>query len=165
MKTLYFVRHAKSSWKDFNLRDHDRPLNSRGKRDAPKMAARLVALAGAPDGLLTSTAKRAKTTARSFREAAGLSKDAVLEREELYHAAPREIEAVIKELPADWDTVFVFGHNPGYTDLANRLINNGYIDNVPTCGIVEATSDVAKWRDFKLSEARRGRFLYPKDGG
>ena len=162
MKTLYFVRHAKSSWKDVNLADHDRPLNKRGKRDAPRMAARLVGTGAQPDGILTSTAKRAKSTARYFREAFGLGKSAVIERKPLYHAGPKHIEAELRRLPDEWNVVLVFGHNPGYTDLANALRSDSSIDNVPTCGIIGAKADVGSWEDFSISQARRATFLYPK---
>ena len=162
MKTLYFVRHAKSSWADHNLPDHDRPLNKRGKRDAPRMARRLMGLDVSPDGILTSSAKRAKATAKVFREACGLGKSDVITRKTLYHASPNEIEAELRRLPADWKTVLVFGHNPGYTDLANRLQHDQDIDNVPTCGIVGANIEIDDWSDFKLTKARRTTFMYPK---
>ena len=162
MKELYFVRHAKSSWDDPSLRDHDRPLNNRGKRDAPRMAHRLVGLGTSPSGILTSTAKRARRTARAFREAFGLGKGDVIEREGLYHAGPREIERELQKLPDDWTTVLVFGHNPGYTDLANRLQHDSYIDNVPTCGIIGARIQIDSWKDFRLADATRTTFMYPK---
>ena len=162
MKYLFFVRHAKSSWSDTSLHDHDRPLNGRGKRDAPRMAQRLLGLGVSPHGILTSTAKRARATAKVFREAFGLSKKQVLKKENLYHAGPREIQREISKLPNAWNTVLVFGHNPGYTDLANRLQNDAFIDNVPTCGIVGAQIDIGDWKDFTLEAAKRTTFLYPK---
>lgn len=162
MKHLFFVRHAKSSWADPYLSDHDRPLNSRGKRDAPLMAERLAATKVRADGVLVSSAKRAKKTAKVFREAFGLSKDQVIVQEELYHASPKTIQRAIRQLPDNWKTVLVFGHNPGFTELANLLKNDEYIGNVPTCGIVGAAADVKAWEDFQLSEAKRTSFLYPK---
>lgn len=162
MKTIYFVRHAKSSWDDPMLRDHDRPLNKRGLRDAPHMAARLVKLNAAPDGVLTSSAKRAQQTAAFFTAALGVDANHTLVDEQLYHAWPDTIADRIRKLPEDWDTVLLFGHNPGYTDLANQVKNDRYIDNVPTCGITVATADVDDWGEFKLKEARRVGFMYPK---
>ncbi len=162
MKTVYFVRHAKSNWDHPNLVDHDRPLDARGIHDAPRMAQRLLELGVSPAGLLTSTAKRARQTAQTFREAFGLPEAAVITESELYHAWPDTIEEHVQNLPADWDTVLVFGHNPGYTDLANRLKHDSYIDNVPTCGIIGAQADVPSWADFRLSTAKRTLFLYPK---
>ena len=162
MKTVYFIRHAKSSWDDATLSDHDRPLNARGKRDAPRMALRLLELDNKPDGILTSSAKRAKQTAKAFREAFGLSKEVFIVRKELYHAWPDMIEQQVRLLPNRWNTVLVFGHNPGFTEVANQLQHDAYIGNVPTCGITVATMDVESWGDFQLSAARRVAYLYPK---
>lgn len=160
MKTLYFVRHAKSSWDDAQLDDHDRPLNARGQHDAPMMARRLLGLDVAADGILSSTAKRARQTAAHFQEV--LSVDNAIYLRNLYHAWPEAIEKEIRNLPNEWDTVLVFGHNPGYTDLANRLDHNAFIDNVPTCGIVGAEIQIKSWTDFRLAQAKRTLFLYPK---
>ncbi|MCP9234800.1 histidine phosphatase family protein [Lewinella sp. JB7] len=163
MKQVYFIRHAKSSWADMNLKDHDRPLNSRGKKDAPHMAARLARQGIKVDGILTSSAKRTRQTAQAFIEAFGLSKDDVKKEKKLYHAGPKTIERCIQDLPDDWDTVLVFGHNPGYTETANQLQNDSYIGNVPTCGIVASTAPVKKWSKWKLADAQRTAFHYPKE--
>lgn len=162
MKSLFFIRHAKSSWAEPYLSDHERPLNTRGRRDAPLMAQRLLSTKISPDGLLVSSAKRAKKTAKYFRDAFSIDKDQVLIQDELYHASPKTIERAIRQLPDKWSTVLIFGHNPGFTDVANALKNDQYIGNVPTCGIVGATIDVKKWKDFELEKARRTAFLYPK---
>ncbi|TXF91290.1 histidine phosphatase family protein [Neolewinella aurantiaca] len=160
MRTLYFIRHAKSSWDDPTLDDHSRPLNKRGRRDGPVMARRLLGIDVAPDGLLSSTAKRTRQTAAYFKDI--LSVENTIYLRELYHASPQTIEAQIKKLPDEWETVLIFGHNPGYTDLANRLKNDVYLENVPTCGIVGARSDVDEWKDFTLEGAKRIAYLYPK---
>lgn len=162
LKTIYFIRHAKSSWSDAMLSDHDRPLNERGKYDAPRMARRLLGIGVSPDGILTSSAKRARQTAKAFRQVFGLGKEDILVREKLYHAWPETIEEEVKKLPVEWKTVLVFGHNPGYTDLANRLQHDNYIGNVPTCGIVGAHADVEQWSDFSLTDSKRIAYLYPK---
>lgn len=163
MKHIFFIRHAKSSWEDYRLDDHDRPLNKRGKRDAPNMARRLVGLDPAPQGILTSTAKRAKVTAKVFRDAFGLTRDEVIAKRCLYHAMPEAIEEEICCLPDEWETVLVFGHNPGYTYLANQLQHDRTIGNVPTCGIVGAKIDIDKWENFTLAAAIRTTFMYPKE--
>ncbi len=162
MKTIYFVRHAKSSWEDARLADHDRPLNQRGKRDAPLMGEHLRDLGIQPDGLLSSTARRARETADAFRRAMEIPAANCLFDKALYHAWPRGIEARIRELPAAWDTVLLFGHNPGYTELANQLVHHSFIDNVPTCGVVGATTTIDHWSDFTLADSRRTVYLYPK---
>lgn len=160
MKTIYFIRHAKSSWDDVMLDDHDRPLNKRGRRDGPVMARRLLGIDVAPDGILSSSATRARQTAAYFKDV--LSIENAIYLKELYHAWQTAIEAQLQKLPDDWNTVLVFGHNPGYTDLANRLKNDLYIANVPTCGIIGAHSDVKDWKDFNLADAERIAYLYPK---
>ena len=89
-------------------------------------------------------------------------KDNRIYRRELYHAYPTRIEREIWTLPDEWNTVLLFGHNPGYTELANDLRGEGTIDNVPTCGIVGARARIDDWSDFLLAEADRICFLYPK---
>ena len=162
MKIIYFVRHAKSSWDDITLDDHDRPLNKRGRRDAPVMARRLLGIDVAPDGILSSTAVRAQQTAAVFAEILNVDASAQYYEEGLYHAMPTIIEQHIRNLSDQWNTLLVFGHNPGYTNLANRLQNNAYIGNLPTCGIVGAQAEINEWADFSLAAARRIAYLYPK---
>ena len=164
MKEVYLVRHAKSSWADPEQKDHDRPLNSRGKKDAPHMAARMAKSGLRVDGIVTSSAKRARQTARAFTEAFGLSKSQVIKEKKLYHAGPKTIEKVIQDLPKDWNTVLVFGHNPGFTEAANVMQNDDYLGNVPTAGVVGCVLKTKKWSKWKLSEAKRTAHYYPKDG-
>lgn len=161
MKTIYLIRHAKSSWADWSLPDHDRPLNDRGKRDAPFMAAKLREQGFQLDGILTSTAKRARRTAKAFRQAFALEKNQEMRQKALYHADPDAIEEQIRQLPAEWDWVAVFGHNPGFTYLANRS-PGGYIDNVPTCGITACQQDISSWADWSTADSERLFFWYPK---
>lgn len=162
MKKIYFVRHAKSSWADMNLKDHDRPLNSRGESDAPRMAARLKKEGVKVDGILTSSAKRTIQTAKVFAEAFGLGKDQVQKEKKLYHAGPKTIQRCIQKLPDEWDTVLVFGHNPGFGEVANLLDNDDYIGKVPTCAIVGSKSSTKKWSKWELGDAKRTIFYYPK---
>ncbi len=161
MKQILLVRHAKSSWADMLQADHDRSLNDRGKRDAPFMAQKLVAEGLELHGILSSTATRALKTANAFRKAFELGKDQVLQSRSLYHAGPQQIIEQINALPESWSKVAVFGHNPGFTDLANR-ISGSYIDNVPTCGILGSSSDVTTWAEWSPDVAVRLFFYYPK---
>ncbi|MEM9836686.1 MAG: histidine phosphatase family protein [Bacteroidota bacterium] len=162
MKTLYFIRHAKSSWDDLSLSDHDRPLNARGQRDTPFMAALLHSVQPDVDGMYTSTAKRALTTALSFAEVYGLPAAELVQTRHLYHAYPETITAVVRSFPADWDTALLFCHNPGITDMANQLDHTEYLANVPTCGIVGSQADIVKWADWAPEKATRHRYYYPK---
>lgn len=161
MKTIYFIRHAKSSWDNIRLADHDRPLNERGKRDAPRMADVLSSRETDCDGIVTSTAKRARSTAKRFAKMYELDKDQIIKTKDLYHAYPEQITKVIHTLPADWNTVLIFGHNPGFTDMANELLGD-FIDNVPTCGIIGAQLDVKDWKEWQPEKAVRHLYHYPK---
>jgi len=126
------------------------------------MARRLLGIDVAPDGLLSSTALRARQTAAVFAETLNIDAAAQHYEEGLYHAMPAAIEQHIRSLPDQWNTLLVFGHNPGYTILANRLQNNAYIGNLPTCGIVGAQTEINNWVDFSLADARRIAYFYPK---
>ena len=163
MKTLVLVRHAKSSWKDASLADRDRPLNQRGKRDAPEMGDKLADLVGAPDLIVSSPAARAIATARIVADAVGYPSDGIREDERIYEASPGELLEVIRELDDERDRVFLFGHNPGLTDLVNEL-SEPAIDNVPTCGVVEFRLAADRWTDISRATVRRTAFLTPKGG-
>lgn len=161
MKTVYLIRHAKSSWTDPYLTDHDRPLNARGKRDAPIMATVLQRKGVKPDIFVSSTAKRARKTASKFVKAYGVNKHEIVTTKALYHASIEAIVKVIKKLPETATTAVLFGHNPGFTDFVNAA-NGSYIDNVPTCGIVGLECAIESWEDFHLDTASQIAFYYPK---
>lgn len=161
MKKAIFVRHAKSSWADPSLRDFDRPLNKRGKRDAPFMAKVLRGKLTHLDLIVASPANRAFTTATYFAEAFDIPVSKIRQEKELYHAYPSDILELVQQLEDKADTVLIFGHNPAYTDFANRFTED-YIDNVPTCGIFQLEANVSKWSDFDESTARLTAFHYPK---
>lgn len=164
MKKLYLVRHAKSSWDDYTLMDEERPLNERGKRDAPAMAELLKEKESDIQFMITSTAKRARATAKVFRKVLGLSKDRVLKSERLYLASPSGILDVLHGLEDVYDTVAIFGHNPGLTDFVNRF-SDQLVDNVPTCGIARIDFDVDSWREIQDEEGDLTAFYYPKMPG
>lgn len=161
MKTVYLIRHAKSSWKDMSLRDIDRPLNKRGKRDAPFMGQLLKRQEVQPDILLSSPANRAFTTACHFAKAFGMEKAAIQVEERIYEAWTKDILAIIQEQSSDRQTLFLFGHNPTFTSVAN-LFTTDYIDNVPTCGIVKIEAAVKKWKDFTERTGKVISFQFPK---
>lgn len=161
MKTLYLVRHAKSSWDNPSLADHDRPLNGRGKRDAPFMASLLADKGVRPDALVSSTAKRARLTAGHFARAFGGEESELLLRPEIYESSARTLQSVIEGLDDNWNTVLLFGHNPGFNSLAWQY-DEEFSDNIPTCGIVRLMADVDHWRDFRPGKAALRDFIYPK---
>ncbi|HEX6954692.1 MAG TPA: histidine phosphatase family protein, partial [Agromyces sp.] len=121
MKTLVLVRHAKSAWGDPTLADHERPLNDRGRRDAPEMGRRLRERGTMPDAILSSTAVRARSTAEALAEALDVDGSGLRLDERLYGSSPETILDVVGELDDELTTAIVVAHDPGLSDLAYRL--------------------------------------------
>lgn len=144
MKELTLVRHAKSSWKNSTLDDHERPLNKRGEQDAPMMGARLAKRNYRPDLIMSSSAVRALETARIISKKLGYRRQDIVVEERLYGASVRDLLAVIGKVDDSVNRVMLFGHNPGLTELANRL-SSRQIDNLPTCGVVQLECDTHSW--------------------
>lgn len=134
-RTLYLVRHAKSSWKT-SLPDRQRPLNQRGLRDAPAMGRRLAARKVLPDLLLCSPAIRARETAELMATTLGFPQQSIQLAEELYLASPTQWLRVIEALPDQRRTVMLVGHNPGITEVARELAHRE-VQDLPTCAVVE----------------------------
>jgi len=135
MRTVYICRHAKSSWNDPALSDFDRPLNERGLRDAPFMAKVFHARGEAVDLLVSSTAVRAFTTARTFAKELGVPEADIVQEDRLYHATVPTLVAYLNGLPPRVQRVMLFGHNPGLTEAVEYLCSSD-IGNLPTCGMV-----------------------------
>jgi phosphohistidine phosphatase len=150
MKTLVLVRHAKSSWDDPGLSDHERPLSKRGQRDAPLMGARLAEWGPAVDRVISSSAARALETAELMIQEMGFPWDEIQISEELYHASEDDMMDLIREQDDDIDGLMIFGHNPGMTYLVNDLCDLD-LDNLPTCGVVVLQFGVDSW--FEVPEA------------
>lgn len=162
MKTLYLIRHAKSSWKDDKQRDFDRPLNKRGKRDAPLMAEVLKKIEFKQELLLISSpAKRTQITAKIMAEQILYPLEMILYEEDLYHADVPVLLHKIRTQSDDFQTIILFGHNPSLTDFSNRLCKKS-IENIPTTGIVCINFETDCWHkiDKKISEFVF--FDYPK---
>ncbi len=161
MKTLCILRHAKSSWNEPDLSDHDRVLNKRGLRDAPRMGAQLVARGISPDAFVSSTAVRARNTARLAMEAMGIDIDKCELREDLYLASARGIAAVAAETDDTVDTLLLCGHNPGMTDVVSLLTDDDFA-HLPTAGLVTLALDVESWAEIFPGCAELVYFDYPK---
>lgn len=146
MLELFIIRHAKSGWDDPMLSDFDRPLNDRGKKDAPVMGGWLKENGIKPDLIVASPAKRAKKTARVIAESLGYAKDAIVLDESIYEASLESLAYLVCALPSDKSCVFLVGHNPGVTELAN-LYGDIAVENISTCGIVGISFDAKAWRD------------------
>jgi phosphohistidine phosphatase len=159
MKTIFFVRHAKSSWDDLRLPDHDRPLNNRGKSDAIAMGEFLLEKGSKIDIVITSSARRAKSTAKRIDDIVG-SENFIVEPK-LYHASAREIFAVIANIHSDVEAALVVAHNPGMTDMIN-MFSDEEIINVPTSGVFKVDFDIKDWQEADTYNGILDFFIYPK---
>jgi phosphohistidine phosphatase len=147
MKTLLVLRHAKSSWKDTSLEDHDRPLNKRGKKTAPRMGKLLKDEKLVPDLIISSTAVRAKKTAEAVAKTAKVKSDIRLEPR-LYLAGTQTMIQVLQEITSDpIKRVMIVGHNPGQENLVQEL--TGRAEPFPTAALAHIELPIKKWSDME----------------
>ena len=161
MKTLILIRHAKSSWANPDQSDFDRPLNERGRRDAPDMAKRLLEKKFSIDQIIYSPAVRTTETMRVFQEVLQIEDKNCLPSNELYLAPLFQLKEIIAQMNNKKNTVIFIGHNPGLTELANSL-TNVRTDNMPTCSIFTVQSACETWAEFDSSKKEFLFFDYPK---
>lgn len=163
MKTLILVRHAKSSWDDLSLNDFERPLNERGKRDAPRMAQLLKQHGIVPHSIVSSPARRAKKTAQIFADNLFGDDSMIGYVSEIYEASLTDLMAITKKTDEKIECCMLVGHNPGMTDFANALLQDRkqYIENIPTSGIVVLKLDLDSWKSLTTGSASLLHFLYP----
>lgn len=161
MKTLYLIRHAKSSWNHANLDDFDRPLNERGKADAPLMAQLLKDKGVKLDGIVSSPAKRALTTAKVFAETLELSPAHFSSNKALYLPTTHLILEVVNDLNDEMDSIAIFGHNPGFSDFLDYVTGSGI--DMPTCAIAAIQLNVDSWREVSNSNGNLLFIEFPKN--
>lgn len=161
MKTLYLLRHAKSSWDNPDLEDFDRPLNARGEKDAPRMGKRLRKGDLKPELICSSPAVRAITTARLVAEEMEYPVNTILRVEKLYHAGSETILGVLRGIDDRHGSVMLVGHNPGFTDFANDLLDEEF-GNIPTAGVVIARLNIKSWKEARWGCGELLRYDYPK---
>ncbi len=160
MKTLFLIRHAKSSWADMALADRDRPLNDRGKRDAPKVGKRLAKRRVKPDLILSSPATRALTTAEIIAKKLDYKRSKIVVDDRLYAVSADELTDVIRQLNDKAERVMLIGHNPELTELAHRLSSK--ITHLPTCAVAKFTFDAKSWTRIGKDEPTKVALEYPK---
>ncbi len=161
MKSLLILRHAKSSWKVLDLADHDRPLNERGKRDAPRMGHLLRDENLVPSLVLSSTAKRARKTAAKVAQACGYEGHIQLD-DRLYHADCQAWLEVLREVPEENDRVLGVGHNPDLEELLELL--TGCSEAMPTAALAHVALPIASWQ--QLPDEPEGKLVHlwrPRD--
>lgn len=161
MKRLYLVRHAKSSWDDPDLDDAERPLNDRGRKDAPLMGKRLKERELAPGLIISSPAIRAWTTCQVIVEILGYDPDQIHAYPEVYHASSETLLKIVQGLADKYDSVLLVGHNPGLTDFVNDL-TEGFIPNIPTAGVVGIQFKVDHWKEVRQGAGHLEFFDFPK---
>lgn len=161
-RRLVMIRHAKSSWANPLQSDFERPLNDRGEHDAPMMGERLKKLGVQPDLIISSTAKRAKQTAKKVATAIGYDAEKIQWVDKLYHCIPQVFEEVLYEVGDEVQTVFIVAHNPGITQFVNELSPAFMTDNMPTCGMVGAEIELEHWEMFANAKKNVFLFEYPK---
>ena len=164
MRRLTLIRHAKSSWDYAELSDFERPLNARGRRDAPAMAARLAAELERPLRLISSPALRAITTAHAFAAALAVPNTSIRLDPRIYEASRGTLLGLLRECD-DADThVLLFGHNPGFSELAQLLAPCPFHD-MPTCAVATIGFDTPHWRELRHGGGTVLRYEFPKKGG
>jgi phosphohistidine phosphatase len=164
MKTIMLLRHAKSSHDDSSLKDFDRPLAKRGKRDVPRLGAFAQTVKALPGHIVSSPAERAKQTTEHFVEIAGLDANLIAWNENLYYGGARDYLSVIQQAPENVDTVLLVGHNPLMEETVSLLCNEEgvYTVRMPTAALVCIEHPAIEWPQVKPGTARIKWMMTPK---
>jgi phosphohistidine phosphatase len=161
MKTLYLVRHAKSSWDYPELEDFERPLSKRGRDSALLMGKILNKLKAAPDLVISSPANRAAMTARVLADAIHYPLDRIQYRESMYLTEETVLLQIVKSIGDSVKRAMLIGHNPGLTGLANTIADQP-IDNIPTGGVCCVDLKISSWKEVREHGAKLRFFEFPK---
>jgi len=159
MKTMLLMRHAKSDWGTQYATDFDRPLNARGQRDAPMMAAFLASHKLLPEIIVSSPAQRAKSTAEFVARERSFNGDLRFD-ERVYLASPSMLVDVIRDLPDAVETAMLVGHNPGMEDLLELLCGGNV--RMPTAAVAGLRLYADSWRDVRAGDAYLQWLIKPK---
>jgi phosphohistidine phosphatase len=161
MKSVLILRHAKSSWKDPDLTDHDRPLNKRGKGDASRMGKLLKREHLVPDTIISSTAIRARATAKAVAKASGY-KGEIISNPSLYAAGPHAYIDALHDISDDYVRALIIGHNPGLEELVEILTDASHV--MPTCSLAHVKLDIQNWLEIDCNtKGRLARIWQPRD--
>lgn len=160
MKTLFVLRHAKSSWDDSSLADFDRPLNDRGKTAAPFMGRIMAERDLHPDVILSSPAVRARETASLVKKAGKLDAEIRFE-ERIYEASPPTLKQVVAGIDDEFRSAMIVGHNPGMEGFIRLL--TGRLEAMPTAALAIIDLDIARWEDINTDRGTLRQVIRPKD--
>lgn len=168
MRRLMLLRHAKSDWTAPGAKDHDRPLNSRGRESAPKMGTYMVRHALIPDLIVASTATRVRETLDLLLPAFATAPKVVYDKR-LYDAQADTMLSVIKETPRTVHNLLLVGHNPGLAELAALLMASGdvetrqrLLEKFPTAGLAVIDFALDDWAKLHPKAGRLDRFVVPR---
>lgn len=161
MKTLYIVRHAKSSWEHLELPDEQRPLLEKGKKRTKKVIDFLLENNTTVDYIISSPALRAFETAKIIGKALKHEESEIHKDSLLYSADAERLHNIFFDLPTGVDSLMIFGHNPTLTNFANDFIIPK-IDSLPTSGVVCIDFEVENWEDVSSFNSRLRFFISPK---
>lgn len=164
MKTLLLMRHAKSSWKESNIPDHDRPLNRRGKHDAPLMGKLLRDQKMNLDLIISSTALRAETTANLIAKAVRYKGKIILDKS-IYNAEPMDLLTLLSNSSDEYNSILLVGHNPTMEETVQMITNSPEI-TMATCAIAHLTLSIDTWTDLKEKQtfsSKLENFWTPKE--
>lgn len=160
MKTLYLLRHAKSSWNDSSLRDFDRPLNERGRADAPVIGKHIASEDLGDPLLICSPSLRTRETAQLVLLNANLHVEPRFD-DRIYEASVRDLLQVVSEIDDAKQTAILIGHNPGLEELLALL--TGEARQMPTCALAKIVFDASSWKDVKANDGTLESFVTPKE--
>jgi len=161
LKKLILIRHAKSSWTQAGMSDFNRPLNQRGINDAPQMAGRIRSSKLTIDQIVSSPALRAITTAETFSEVLDIPFENILQNKAIYEADPETLMRIVSKFESSWNTVIMFGHNPGLSYLVGLLTGELY-DKV-TCSISEIDLHIEDWAHCTAGIGSLTSYDFPKN--
>lgn len=160
MKTLYILRHAKSSWDDMEMSDFDRPLNERGRKAAPFMGELMAEKGLEPYVILSSPAKRAKSTAQMVKSAGKFDAEIWYE-DRIYEASPRALSEVVSETDDAYKSLMVVGHNPGIEGFIRYL--TGKLEPMPTAALAVIDLNIDSWDLINEGRGELKKIFRPKD--
>jgi phosphohistidine phosphatase len=160
MRTLFILRHAKSSWDDASLADFDRPLNGRGERTAPIMGELMGREGFDPDIILSSPAERAKQTALAVKKAGGIDAEIVFD-ERIYEASPDGLRNVVAQIDDVHASAMLVGHNPGMEGFIRYL--TGQVEPMPTAALAVIDLEIDAWRDTTGGGGKLRNIFRPKE--
>ncbi len=159
MKTLYIIRHAKSSW-DYDVDDNNRPLSQRGIKDAHLVSKHIKDKITLPDAVFSSFANRALHTCMIFLRTLQIPFTKLEITEEMYDFGGEKVMTLLKSIENKYETVMIFGHNHALTTITN-LLGDKHINNLPTSGFVQINFGVANWSEIQKGSTKRT--IFPKE--